>query len=76
MAGTRLLLRGHYNPTNWTRKYPNLQRATLPTGERVLTCTACMRTANKPARNRNAKKVQPKEAVVVAKKAEAKTVAK
>jgi hypothetical protein len=25
MGGERKLLRGHYNPVNWSRKYPNLQ---------------------------------------------------
>ena len=47
MAGTRTLLRGHYNPTNWTRKYPNLQKATLPNGGRGLACTKCIRTSNR-----------------------------
>jgi hypothetical protein len=50
MAGTRILLRGHYNPTNWTRKYPNLQVTTSPKGERVLACTQCIRTFGKTAR--------------------------
>jgi len=50
MAGTRLLLRGHYNPTNWTRKYPNLQKTKNAAGERVLACTSCMRSMNKPMR--------------------------
>lgn len=49
MAGTRVLLRGHYNPTNWTRKYPNLQRTRLASGVRVLVCTQCLRSKNKPA---------------------------
>lgn len=44
MGGTRILLRGHYNPTNWTRKYPNLQKTLTPDGKRVLACTRCMRT--------------------------------
>ncbi|TSC88781.1 MAG: Uncharacterized protein G01um10143_838 [Parcubacteria group bacterium Gr01-1014_3] len=43
MAGTRKLLRGHYNPTNWTRKHPNLQKARLPSGESALICTKCMK---------------------------------
>lgn len=50
MAGTRILLRGHYNPTNWSRKYPNLQVTTTPKGERVLACTQCIRTFGKAAR--------------------------
>ncbi|MDP3901935.1 MAG: hypothetical protein Q8Q37_03155 [bacterium] len=47
MAGTRKLLRGHYNPTNWSRKYPNLQKTKLPNGKRVLVCTTCLRTLAK-----------------------------
>ena len=39
MAGTRKLLRGHYNPTNWTRKYPNLQKTLLPNGKRGFVLT-------------------------------------
>lgn len=50
MVGTRKLLRGHYNPTNWTRKYPNLQYAVTPGGERVLACTKCIKTFGKAAR--------------------------
>ncbi|PIT92666.1 MAG: hypothetical protein COU08_01570 [Candidatus Harrisonbacteria bacterium CG10_big_fil_rev_8_21_14_0_10_42_17] len=52
MAGTRRLLRGHYNPTNWSRKFPNLQKKTLPSGERAMICTQCMRTLVKPPRQR------------------------
>ncbi len=47
MAGTRILLRGHYNPTNWTRKHPNLQKTRLLSGKRVLACTACIRTLSR-----------------------------
>jgi len=43
MGGKRVLLRGHYNPTDWSRKYPNLQKTKLPTGERVLACTKCIK---------------------------------
>jgi len=44
MGGTRKLLRGHYNPTNRSRKQPNLQWLTLPgkTG-RVKVCVKCVR---------------------------------
>lgn len=52
MAGTRKLLRGHYNPTNWSRKYPNLQKAKLPTGKSGLVCTKCLKklhTSSAPA---------------------------
>ena len=49
MGGHRILLRGHYNPTNWTRKYPNLQMSTVD-GKKMLICTSCIRTLNKPAR--------------------------
>lgn len=50
MAGTRKLLRGHYNPTNWSRKYPNLQKTTLADGQSVMACTRCRRTLVKPTR--------------------------
>ena len=49
MQGARRLLRGHYNPVNWSRKYPNLQYARIE-GKRVLVCTNCMKTLHKPAR--------------------------
>jgi hypothetical protein len=50
MVGTRILLRGHYNPTNWSRKYPNLQKTITPKGEKVLACTTCIKTFTKTAR--------------------------
>ena len=43
MGGARKLLRGHYNPVNWSRKYPNLQYSKVE-GIRTLICTACMKT--------------------------------
>jgi len=44
MGGKRKLLRGHYNPVKWERKYPNLQFVRIPgrTG-RVLVCTSCIK---------------------------------
>lgn len=73
MVGTRILLRGHYNPTNWSRKYPNLQKTTTPAGEKVFACTGCIRTFGKAARikDRKAAKV-----VAAAAKAAAPAVAK
>lgn len=47
MVGTRVLLRGHYNPTNWTRKYPNLQKHLLPSGKSGLMCVQCIKTKSK-----------------------------
>jgi len=41
MGGHRNKLRGNYNPTPKTRKYPNLQKATIQ-GEKVLVCTQCL----------------------------------
>lgn len=73
MAGTRILLRGHYNPTNWSRKYPNLQITTTPKGERVLACTQCIRTFGKAARIE--KKKALKAAIAAAPAAEVKTEA-
>lgn len=55
MVGTRILLRGHYNPTNWSRKYPNLQKTTTPGGEKVFACTGCIRTFGKAARIKDRK---------------------
>jgi len=48
MGGARKLLRGHYNPVNWTRKYPNLQYAKVG-GKRELICTNCLKTLAKRA---------------------------
>ncbi len=44
MGGKRKLLRGHYNPVQWERKYPNLQWSKIPgkTG-RVLVCATCIK---------------------------------
>jgi len=46
MVGARRLLRGHYNPVNWTRKYPNLQWAKID-GKREHVCVQCLKTLNK-----------------------------
>lgn len=43
MGGARRLLRGHYNPVNWSRKYPNLQYAKVD-NKRKLICTNCIKT--------------------------------
>lgn len=51
MGGERRLLRGHYNPVNWTRKYPNLQYARVD-GKRMLICTGCLRTLHRGPRVR------------------------
>ncbi|MEK7110346.1 MAG: hypothetical protein AAB867_00630 [Patescibacteria group bacterium] len=42
MGGERIKLRGKYNPTNWKRKYPNLQYAKVA-GQRTLVCTNCIK---------------------------------
>ncbi|MEW5805180.1 MAG: 50S ribosomal protein L28 [Patescibacteria group bacterium] len=47
MVGKRKLLRGNYNPTVKTRKYPNLQWLTLASGKRVKACAQCFRTHKK-----------------------------
>lgn len=49
MGGERRLLRGHYNPVNWTRKHPNLQSVSVE-GVRMRICTACIRTIHKVPR--------------------------
>jgi ribosomal protein L28 len=46
VRGKRVLLRGHYNPVEKSRKYPNLQWARLD-GEKVRLCTRCIRTSAK-----------------------------
>ncbi|MDE1970417.1 MAG: hypothetical protein KGI50_02445 [Patescibacteria group bacterium] len=47
-GGTRILLRGNYNPTNRTRKQPNLQWLKNPTGNgRVKACVKCIKTITK-----------------------------
>jgi len=53
VGGTRKLLRGNYNPTKKSRKYPNLQWASLPddgsssakakAGKRIKICTRCLK---------------------------------
>jgi hypothetical protein len=43
MGGARKLLRGHYNPVNKSRKYANLQWATIG-GSRKRLCTNCIKT--------------------------------
>ncbi len=57
MQGARRLLRGHYNPVNWTRKYPNLQYAKVG-GIRTLICTNCIRTLAKQPVVRKAAKTK------------------
>lgn len=52
MVGHRKLLRGHYNPTNWLRKYPNLQKTRNAAGKRILACAQCLRTMSKDARKK------------------------
>ena len=55
-GGTRKLLRGHYNPTNWTKKRANLQWTRLhtvgkPAGQKVtrrsMVCANCLRTLSR-----------------------------
>jgi len=53
MGGTRKLLRGHYNPTTRSRKYPNLQFSKIG-GVRKLICVQCIRTQNKKPRTKKA----------------------
>jgi len=56
MANKRKLLRGHYNPVNRYRKYPNLQWAKVNPekagalgagGKRVKICTSCIKAQSK-----------------------------
>ena len=43
MGVTLVKLRGKYNPTSKVRKYPNLQWARTPAGERILACAKCIK---------------------------------
>mgnify|MGYP001566592947 FL=1 len=43
MARRRNLLRGKYNPTKKTRRYPNLQWASINSGKREKVCTSCIK---------------------------------
>jgi hypothetical protein len=45
----RKKLRGKYNPTPMTRKYPNLQGFKTAAGKKVLACTKCIRLSAKKA---------------------------
>ena len=47
IRGTRVKLRGKYNPTAQKRKYPNLQKFRLPNGKRVSACTECIKKSKK-----------------------------
>ena len=50
MVTSRVLLRGNYNPTGKTRKYPNLQWARIPGQDsRMKICTDCIKTLHKTA---------------------------
>ena len=48
MGGTRRLLRGHYNPTNWSKKQANLQWYSTPGKPgRVKACVKCIKLMKK-----------------------------
>jgi len=49
MVGKRIKLRGKYNPQPKTRRYPNLQKTALESGEKVLACAQCLKTLTKKA---------------------------
>jgi len=51
LGGTRILLRGHYNPTYTSRKQPNLQWMRLPGKPgRFKVCVQCRKGSKKKAR--------------------------
>lgn len=56
MRGGRKKLRGKYNPTPPTRKYPNLQKVRLENGLRVMACAKCIKTLAKKKTKTQAKK--------------------
>ena len=47
MVGNLEKLRGKYNPTKRTRKYPNLQWTKTPDGKRILACAKCIKATAK-----------------------------
>lgn len=47
MGRSRKKLRGKYNPTEKTRKHPNLQWVKLALGKRVKACVRCIKTQTK-----------------------------
>lgn len=47
MVGHRIKLRGHYNPTNKSRKQLNIQSAITPEGKKIWACARCIRTFSK-----------------------------
>ena len=47
IVGKRHLLRGHYNLTKTSRKYPNLQLVRLGAGKRVKACVQCIKKLHK-----------------------------
>ena len=49
MVGSRRLLRAHYNPVNWIRKYPNIQWAKID-GKRARVCVQCLKALHKAPR--------------------------
>lgn len=58
MGGTRRLLRGHYNPTNTTKKQPNLQWARIPGKPgRVKACIKCGRKLKASAKGHSTLRV-------------------
>ncbi len=47
MGGGYTKVMSKYNPIPKKRKYPNLQKTTLPNGVKVLACTKCIKTLSK-----------------------------
>ncbi len=48
MTWSRVRLRAtKFNPTAKRKQQPNLQKATLPDGSKVLACAKCIKTLNK-----------------------------
>jgi len=44
IVGRRVALRAtRYNPTKKSRKYPNLQSATLSSGKKIKICAKCLK---------------------------------
>ncbi|MDI6717929.1 MAG: 50S ribosomal protein L28 [Patescibacteria group bacterium] len=50
IRGSRKKLRGNYNPTGTSRRFPNLQKTITSNGRRVLSCTQCIKTSVKKSK--------------------------
>lgn len=43
MAGKNKKIKSAYDPVDWKRKYPNLQKTRSANGTRIVACTSCIK---------------------------------